>query len=440
MNNLRYNLKHDPKMEQEILQLKSIFSIIYGDNQQVIDSQLKRYSELVADFRGKFSENELHYFSTPGRTEIGGNHTDHNHGRVLAGSINLDSIGVAARNNSRTVTIYSEGYDAAFRVNLEDLNVNQQELGTTTSLIRGIAARLNELGYHIGGFNACITSDVLPGSGLSSSASIEVLIGTIFNALFNNDGIEPEILAITGQYAENNYFGKPCGLMDQVACAMGGIVTIDFKHPQNPEIKRVKFDFAAQDYSMMVVDTGGTHADLTDDYASVPIEMKSVAKSLGGSVCRDISSKDLMEGIRKLRPEISDRALLRAIHFLGDNDRVVDQVQALENNEFERFLNMVTTSGNSSFKYLQNIFSPNNISEQGVALALALTENFLGEVGEGACRVHGGGFAGTIQVFLPNRAVQQYTKMMESVFGNGSVHALIIRPLGTLHLNSEAFD
>lgn len=422
-------------MEQEILQLKSVFSTIYGRDDRKIETQTERYNELVAYFRSNFGEQKLHYFSTPGRTEIGGNHTDHNHGRVLAGSINLDSIAVAARNGADQITLYSKGYEKPFVVDLGDLEVNEQEFGTTTSLIRGIAARLKELGYRIGGFNACLTSDVLPGSGLSSSASIEVLIGTIFNALYNNDEIKPEILAITGQYAENNFFGKPCGLMDQVACAMGGIVTIDFKDPQEPKIKKVDFDFVAQEYSLIVVDTGGTHADLTDDYAAVPTEMKSVAGSLGGTVCRDISARDLMDGISRLRPEISDRALLRAIHFLGDNDRVVHQVEALENNQFDSFLRMISESGNSSFKYLQNIFSPNNIREQGVALALALTENFLGDVGEGACRVHGGGFAGTIQVFIPNSAVADYKEMMEGVFGEGSVHALIIRPLGTLHLN-----
>ncbi|MCP4309736.1 MAG: galactokinase [Bacteroidetes bacterium] len=422
-------------MKQEILQLKTVFSKIYGEDGNILEAQYTRYDELVRIYQEKFGKQELHYFSTPGRTEIGGNHTDHNHGRVLAGSINLDSVAIAAKSQSDQITVYSVGYDEPFLLSLGDLDVNESEFGTTTSLIRGIASRLKQLGYQIGGFNACITSDVLPGSGLSSSASIEVLIGNIFSSLFNNDGIDQETLALTGQYSENHYFGKPCGLMDQVACAMGGMVTIDFKDPQNPQIKRVDFDFDAQDHSLIVVDTGGTHADLTDDYAAVPTEMKSVAEALGGKVCRDIELEDLMAGIGGLRTEQGDRALLRALHFMGDNQRVVDQVQALENNDFKRFLQMITESGNSSYKRLQNIISPSNTREQGVALALALTENYLALINAGACRVHGGGFAGTIQIFLPNSAIQDYVTLMEKVFGAGSVHVLRIRPLGTLHLN-----
>jgi len=240
-------------MEKEFLQLKDIFTTLYGTDPQVLETQYTRYNELVDDFKIKFSEKELHYFSTPGRTEIGGNHTDHNHGRVLAGSINLDSIAVASPSHSDQITVFSKGYKPSFQVDLGDLGVNKTEVGTTTSLIRGIAARLKQLGYQIGGFNAFITSDVLPGSGLSSSASIEVLIGSIFSAFFNNNEISPELLAITGQYSENTYFGKPCGLMDQVACAMGGIVAIDFKDPRDPQIRKVNFDFGAQDYSLMVV-------------------------------------------------------------------------------------------------------------------------------------------------------------------------------------------
>ncbi|MDX2430846.1 MAG: galactokinase family protein [Bacteroides sp.] len=418
----------------EISQMDSLLEKIYGSDPGTVLKQKGRYKELAGLYREKFGEEEPHFFSTPGRTEIGGNHTDHNYGRVLAGSINLDSIAVAAANGSERVKVYSMGYESPFEVALDRLEPGKDEYGTTTSLIRGIAARLKELGYKIGGFNAYITSDVLPGSGLSSSASIEVLIGNIISSLFNEDRIEPEVLAITGQYAENNFFGKPCGLMDQVACAMGGIVTIDFKDPQNPEIRKVDFDFAAQDYSMIVVDTGGTHADLTDDYASVPTEMKSVAEALGSSVVREIELNDLMAGMSEVRAKTGDRAVLRALHFLGDNARVTKQVAALENNDFKAFLGMITDSGNSSYKRLQNIYSPSNVGEQGVALALSLTENFLEEIGEGACRVHGGGFAGTIQIFLPNRAVEAYAAMMKPVFGEDAVHALKIRALGTLHL------
>ncbi len=421
----------------EIAQLKSIFEKIYETDPLAIEKQVSRYEALAGLFREKFGEQEVHFFSTPGRTEIGGNHTDHNFGRVLAGSINLDSVAVAARNNENVVRVYSVGYDNAFEVSLDMLEPNPEEFGTTTSLIRGIAARLKELGYEIGGFNAYLTSDVLPGSGLSSSASIEVLIGNIISSLYNEDKILPEELAMTGQYAENIFFGKPCGLMDQVACAMGGIVTIDFRDPADPQITKVDFDFAAQDYSMIVVDTGGTHADLTDDYASVPTEMKSVAEALGSSVVREIEIEDLMASLSEVRAKTGDRAVLRALHFLGDNARVTRQVAALENNDFKSFLDMITDSGNSSYKRLQNIYSPSNVSEQGVALALSLTENFLEEIGEGACRVHGGGFAGTIQIFLPNKAVEAYGKLMKPIFGENAVHALKIRALGTLHLNKE---
>ena len=322
----------------EVAQLNPLFEKMYGTDLMVLEKQKNRYKTLTGLFQEKFGEQEKHFFSTPGRTEIGGNHTDHNYGRVLAGSISLDSIAVAARNDSNKVCVYSVGYDTAFEVDLDKLESNSEEFGTTTSLIRGITARLKDLGYEIGGFNAYLTSDVLPGSGLSSSASIEVLIGNIISSLFNDEKISPEVLAMTGQYAENNFFGKPCGLMDQVACAMGGIVTIDFKDPSDPQIRKVDFDFVAQDYSMIVVDTGGTHADLTDDYASVPTEMRSVAEALGSSVVRELELKDLMAGMGEVRAKTGDRAVLRALHFLGDNERVTKQVAALENNDFKAFL------------------------------------------------------------------------------------------------------
>lgn len=420
----------------DLSKLSPLFAELYDKDAESIKKQENRYKDLKQLFVAEFGEKELHWFSTPGRTEIGGNHTDHNYGRVLAGSINLDSIAAVAPTDTNRVRMYSMGYEGAFEVDLDELTPDEAEFGTTTSLIRGVAARLKELAYAIGGFDAYISSDVLPGSGLSSSASIEVLIGTIFSALYNNENISPELLAMTGQFAENNFFGKPCGLMDQVACAMGGIVTIDFRYPSDPKIRKVDFDFAAMDYSLVVVDTGGTHADLTDDYASVPTEMKSLAKELGAEVIREIETKDLMASLKGLRQKVGDRSILRALHFLGDNERVVKQVTALEENDFPAFLSMVSASGNSSYKRLQNIYSPANPTEQGVALALALTETFLEACGEGACRVHGGGFAGTIQIFLPNRAVAAYAELMEPVFGKDSVHVLKIRALGTRYLNA----
>lgn len=416
--------------------LQSIFSeIYYSRDDNTLANKIKRFQNLIDKFKQTFQENDPHLFSTPGRTEIGGNHTDHNHGRVLAGSVNLDSIAVATKNNSSRVTIISKGYPKPFIVNIDQLEKVNEEKETTSALIRGIAARLKQLGFQIGGFNACITSDVLPGSGLSSSASIEVLIGTIFNYLFNNGKISPQQIAIIGQYAENEYFGKPCGLMDQTTCAVGGIVTIDFQNPKQPVVRKVNFDFASQNYSLLVVDTGGNHANLTDEYASVPREMKSVANQFGVEVCREISYDDLIQKVKEIRPRVGDRAILRAFHFLGDNVRVLDQVAALERDDFQKFLSLVNASGNSSFKWLQNIYTTKNVQEQGVSLALALTEGYISELGEGACRVHGGGFAGTIQAFLPNAAVSEYIKLIESVFGEGKAVVLSIRPHGTTYLN-----
>ncbi len=408
---------------------------LYGNKETIVEKQQNRYSILRDIFTQKFGELEYHFFSTPGRTEIGGNHTDHNHGRVLAGSVDLDSIAIASLNYENQIVLYSEGYDTSFVVDLSKLNVAQEEKGTTNALIRGIAARFKQLGFETGGFNACMTSEILPGSGLSSSASVEVLIGSIFNTLYNNNNIAPGELAIIGQYAENEYFGKPCGLMDQMACAVGGIISIDFKDPQNPHVEKVDFDFEAQGYNLLVLDTGGNHADLTEDYASVPKEMKSVAEALKVKVCREIGYDNLIKEIKSLRLKVGDRAVLRALHFLGENERVVHQVNALENGDFKYFLELVNESGNSSFKRLQNIYTTQNVHEQGISLALALTEDFISRIGEGACRVHGGGFAGTIQVFLPNGAVENYIQLIEGIFGECKVIVLNIRPYGTVYLN-----
>ncbi|MFZ5519280.1 MAG: galactokinase [Candidatus Zhuqueibacterota bacterium] len=411
-----------------------IFETMYGDKKEELNRQTERYARLVQKFGTKFGPAEIHFFSTPGRTEIGGNHTDHNLGRVLAGSVNLDSVAAAAKTESAKIQLYSDGFPGVFEVDLSRLERVDAERGTTTALIRGIASRFQQLGLTIGGFNAWVHSEVLQGSGLSSSASIEVLIGTILNYYYNDGAVAPEKIAMVGQYAENEYFGKPCGLMDQTACAVGGIITIDFKDPSLPVVKKVDFNFAAQHYSLVVVDTGGNHADLTDDYAAVPREMKSVAAALGGKVCRDLDMAQLVTTMRTLREKVGDRAIVRAIHFLQDNERVSEQVTALEQGDFHRFLELVNASGNSSFKWLQNIYTVKNVREQGVTLALALTEKYLGEIGAGACRVHGGGFAGTIQVFLPDETVAGYQRMMEQVFGDNSVKALSIRPVGTVHV------
>ncbi|MFH1941448.1 MAG: galactokinase family protein [bacterium] len=411
-----------------------LFFQLYGDDKDVLKKQASRYERLVEEFVSHFSDGDIFLFSTPGRTEIGGNHTDHNHGRVLAASVDLDSIAAAARTDDSTVTVYSEGYAEPFRVRLDDLARKQEEVGSTSALLRGIASGLVEKGYSVGGFNACVMSDVLVGSGLSSSASVEVLIGTVFNVLFNGGKIPAKTIAKIGQYAENVYFGKPCGLMDQTTCAVGGIVTIDFQKPEEPVVEKIDFDFGVKNYRLLVVDTGGNHADLTEDYAAVPREMKSVAEKLGGRVLRDVEESAVLNRIGGLRTAVGDRALLRALHFFEDNERVLEQVDALRGGRFDRFLALVNASGNSSFKWLQNCYTTKNTSEQGVSLALALTEKYIEKVGEGACRVHGGGFAGTIQVFLPVGHLEGYVTIMEGVFGEGSVRVLRIRPTGTICL------
>jgi galactokinase len=413
---------------------KSALKKLYGtDNYEL---QLNRYSDLVKKFIQKFGPSEYQLFSTPGRTEIGGNHTDHNLGRVLAASVNLDSIAVASPNGSKIINMYSVSYKGLFSIDLSKLEMIEIEKGSTNALIRGIAARFNQLGYNIGGFNAYVTSDVLAGSGLSSSASIEVLIGTILNLFFNDGAISPEAIAIIGQYSENRYFGKPSGLMDQTACAVGGIITIDFKDPDKPVVEKVNFDFESQNYALVVVDTGGNHADLTDDYAAVPAEMKSVAKEFSKTVCRELNLSELLDKIGPLREKTGDRAILRSLHFLLENERVVLQVKALKENNFIEFLCLVSESGNSSFKWLQNIYTTKNTREQGVTLALALTELFLKNINAGACRVHGGGFAGTIQVFLPQNVIADYINLMGPVFGKNSVLTLNIRQTGTVNIGN----
>lgn len=406
---------------------------LYGNSEEVLDKQLSRYNKLHLMYNSHFTNQDIYFFSVPGRTEIGGNHTDHNLGRVIAASINLDSIAAVSKNNSHKINFYSDGYDEPFVISIDKLE--KEEEGTTNSLLKGIAFRFKELGYNIGGFDAVMSSDVLPGSGLSSSASVEVLIGSIFNSLFNNGKIRNEELASIGQYSENNYFGKPCGLMDQMACAVGSIIAIDFKDAQQPIVEKINFDLESQEYKLLIVDTGGNHTDLTEDYASIPEEMKLVAGVFNKKVCRELDFDILYNNLGEIRSKVSDRAALRAFHFIEENQRVLKISEALHKNNFTEFLTHIKDSGNSSFKWLQNIYSAKSITEQGIALALALSEKFISDRGEGACRVHGGGFAGTIQVFLPNRDVARYVKYMEAVFGISSVKVLDIRTHGAVCLN-----
>ncbi len=404
---------------------------LYGNNHAVLKTQSERYLNLLTEFRSSFPASEVEIYSSPGRTEIGGNHTDHNYGRVLAGAVNLDNIAIASPNNSNKVRVQSMGYPV-FEVDLNNLIPDSSEFYTSASLIRGICARLQELGYKTGGFDVCINGGVPKGSGLSSSASFEVLIGAIFSHLFNSGELDPIQNAIIGQYAENNFFGKPCGLMDQTACSVGGLITIDFKDPSTPIVKKINFDFIATGFSLIITDTGGNHADLNDEYASLPTEMKSVATELGAKVLREVSLEEIIAKMPQLRKKTGDRAILRAIHFQGDNQRVTEQVKALENNDFGSFLEMVIASGQSSYMYNQNIFPVTNVKEQGISLALALSDLIL--KGKGAWRVHGGGFAGTIQAFVPKDLQVKYITTLEHVFGKGSCHNLFIRPQGAIRV------
>jgi len=409
------------------------FQEMYGTEPAVLKEEADTYAKLMYEFMDVFKNDDVSLFSSPGRTEIGGNHTDHNHGRVLAGAVNLDNIAVAAKNNSNVIRIKSEGYPQ-FEVDLQDLSIDESQFYTSASIVRGICARMKELGYQIGGFDACIEGRVPKGSGLSSSASFEVLIGAILSALFNDGKLDPVQNAIIGQWAENNYFGKPCGLMDQTACSVGGLITIDFKDPSKPVVKALDFDFVATNYALVITDVGGGHDDAAsqEEYASLPTEMKSVAKELGAEVLRDVTWDQIFDKIPEIRKKTGDRAILRAYHFQGDNQRVADQVAALENDDFEAFLKMVVESGYSSYMYNQNIFDVVHKDDQVVSLALALSEKVL--KGKGAWRVHGGGFGGTIQAFVPEDLVDEYIKTLDHVYGAGSCHKLFIRSQGAIKI------
>lgn len=408
-------------------ELKEKLLDIYLD-QNRLDYQTNRYRTAVARYEALFGEADVQILSAPGRTEVGGNHTDHQHGQVLAASINDDAIAVASSNSSRQVRIQSEGYDM-LTVDLDDLDKKSSEEGTSLSLIRGILSCSRDKGYVIGGFNAYITSDVLGGSGLSSSAAYETVIGNIISHLYNNGSIDAVTIAMIGQYAENVYFGKPCGLMDQMACSVGSLCRMDFADPAAPEIERIPWDMDAAGYSLCITDTKGSHADLTPDYAAVPAEMKSVAAFFGEDVLHDVPEKTVLTNIPQLREKLGDRAVLRALHFYEENHRVLLEADALKNNDFAAFLNHVKASGNSSYKFLQNVYTNHDVQHQNVSVALCLSEKILGSEG-GVCRVHGGGFAGTIQAFVRNDKVDEYKSVLDQVFGSGACAVLKIRKYG----------
>lgn len=397
-----------------------------------VTSEKKRYCDLLNKANELYSDGDYHIVSAPGRTEVGGNHTDHNKGCVVAASVNLDSVALVKVNNTKIVNFKSEGFDI-LPVDLSDLSVQSNEVNKTESLIRGIAARFVQLGYRIGGFDAVSNSKVLPGSGISSSASFEVLVGEIFNHLFNDGKINPIEIAQISQYAENEYFGKPCGLMDQMAISVGGFTAIDFKDPAKPIVEKVDFDFKKAGYHLVITNTKGDHADLSGEYGAVPSEMKSVARELGHEVLRECELSELVHNIKPIRDSIhNDRALLRAIHFFKENQRAVDLKKALEAKDMDHVLELIRQSGQSSYMYLQNVTVPGSVKSQNLALALALSDVYLN--GEGACRVHGGGFEGTIQAFVPTHLLNGYIELMKSVFGEDATHLMAIRNVGGVQL------
>ena len=390
---------------------------------------------LDAGFSAAFGGAPERYFSAPGRTEIGGNHTDHQRGRVLAGAVNLDTVAAVRCNGTSVIRILSEGYPLC-QVDVQELTPVAEEINTTLALIRGVAARFVQLGCKVEGFDAYVTSTVLPGSGLSSSAAYEVLIGTIINHLFFDGKVSQPEIAMIGQYAENVFFGKPCGLMDQMASAVGSMVTIDFLDKDNPVIEKVDFDFAACGHALCIIDSRASHADLTDEYAAITQELKAVCSHFGKDVLTQIPENEFIAAIKELRERFGDRAVLRAYHFYKENARVPQQVAALKNGDFDTFLRLIKESGYSSYMYLQNVIPAGYREHQDVALALSLCELYLG--GRGAYRVHGGGFAGTVQAFVPTDILDNFRKGIDAVLGEGACHVLAIRPHGGVEAYKNA--
>lgn len=389
---------------------------------------------LDSEFNKVFGSSPERYFSAPGRTEIGGNHTDHQRGRVLAAAVNLDTVAAVRVNGTDLIRVCSKGYPMC-EIDVKNLVPNDNEINTTPALVRGVAARFVQLGCEIKGFDAYCESTVLPGSGLSSSAAYEVLIGTIINHMFFDAKVSQAEVAQIGQYAENVFFGKPCGLMDQTASAVGNLVTIDFFDKENPVIKPVDFDFSSCGHALCIIDTRASHADLTDEYAAIPGEIKKVAEYFGKEVLTEIDEKDFFAEIPKLREKCGDRAVMRAVHFYQENARVPKQVEALEKGDFEEFLKLVKESGYSSYMYLQNVIPAGYKEHQDVAIALAVCEHLLD--GKGAYRVHGGGFAGTVQAFVPFEILEKFREGIDGVLGEGACHVLDIRPQGGVEMEAN---
>ncbi len=407
------------------------FVMLYGDAGEA----RTRYIEALDEFCVIYGERDnIRFFSAPGRTEIGGNHTDHQHGLVIAGSVNLDVIAVVSANDSDTVSIKSKGYSVD-EVSINELDINESEKGKSKALIRGVLAAFKQNGHSIGGFDAYTTSNVLKGSGLSSSAAFEVLVASIINGLYNEAKVDPISIAKYSQLAEREYFGKPCGLLDQMASASGGFTYADFNNPTEPIVEKINLDLSKSAHLLCVVDTGGNHANLTDDYANITIECKAVSNMLGVEFLRDANQDKFYESIAEIRENCGDRAVLRAMHIFDENNRVTVQKNALKRGDFNTFFAAVKRSGESSYDLLQNVYSPSSPKEQAISLGLALTKRYLN--GRGAYRVHGGGFAGTIQCYIPEYMFDGYKAMIEKVFGVGSCIKLFVRSVGGYELKGE---
>ncbi len=405
-------------------------SVMYG---AALSCKKDRIIALLDAFAKVYGEDrEVLIFSVPGRSELAGNHTDHNHGCVIAGSIDLDMIAVASPREDGVMHVQSEGFDELFVTPDMTRIPDPARFGTSDALVAGMANGFTESGYAVGGFDAMATSEVLRGSGLSSSAAYEVMIGTILNHLYNSGSIDAIIIAKLSQRAENIFFGKPCGLMDQCACAVGGIIAIDFADPTAPIVEAVPFDLTAAGYALCIVDTGGNHADLTPDYAAVPAEMKAVAAALGKKVLRETDKTAVLANIAQLRRACGDRAVLRALHFFAENARVADMLAALKDDRTDAYFEGVLASGRSSFCYLQNVYTTANVAEQGLSLALCLCES----LPVAAYRVHGGGFAGTIQAYVAQDGVEQFRLAQDAVFGEGTCRVLHIRTVGACCLDA----
>ena len=394
---------------------------------KVLNLTAAQAESLNVGFAAAFGGAPERYFSAPGRTEIGGNHTDHQRGRVLAAAVNLEALAAVRANGTNTIRIQSEGYPLC-QVELSELTPQDSEINTTMALIRGVAARFTQLGCKVEGFDAYVTSTVLPGSGLSSSAAYEVLVGTIINHMFFGGKVSQPEVAMIGQYAENVFFGKPCGLMDQMASAVGGMVTIDFFDKEKPVIESVNFDFGACGHALCIIDSRASHADLTDEYAAITLELKDVCSYFGKDVLTQIDEQDFMAALPALREKCGDRAVMRALHFYKENARVSMQVKALKDGNFELFLSLVKESGFSSWMYLQNVIPAGYKKNQDVAGSLGLCAYYLGN--RGAYRVHGGGFAGTVQAFVPFDLLETFRAGIDAVLGEGACHVLSIRPQG----------